>query len=170
MKTEVVLIFDIGKTNKKNLLFDRELNIIHEEETIFKEIPDDDGHIGDDIESLETWMLEACVEYLNDERYMVCGINFTTYGATLMYLNDLNRRFTPVYNYLKPMPEGVIEPLYEAFGGEAEFCRRTGSPALGMLNSGFQALWLKQKKPAIFSQVKTILHFPQYLSHLLTGE
>jgi sugar (pentulose or hexulose) kinase len=39
-----------------------------------------------------------------------------------------------------------------------------------MLNSGFQALWLKQKKPDLFGKVHTILHFPQYLSHLLTGQ
>ena len=59
MKTELVLIFDIGKTNKKTLLFDRELKIIHEEETVFEEIPDDDDFKGDDIERLEQWMLEA---------------------------------------------------------------------------------------------------------------
>ena len=50
MKKEVVLIFDIGKTNKKILLFDSELKIIHEEETIFEEIPDDDDFEGDDID------------------------------------------------------------------------------------------------------------------------
>jgi len=169
MKTEVVLIFDIGKTNKKILLFDSQLKILHEEETIFEEIPDDDGFKGDDIEKLETWMLDACAKYLNDECYILRGINFTTYGATLMYLDDQGERLTPVYNYLKPMPEGVVEPLYKAFGSEVEFCRKTASPALGMLNSGFQALWLKEVKPEIFSQVKTILHFPQYLSYLLTG-
>ena len=64
MKKEVVLIFDIGKTNKKILLFDRELKILHEEETIFPEIPDDDGFDGDDIEKLETWMLDACRKFL----------------------------------------------------------------------------------------------------------
>ena len=167
---EVVLIFDIGKTNKKILVFDKSLAILHEEETIFEEIPDDDGFDGDDIERLEKWMLDACAKYLADERYDVRGINFTTYGATLMYLDGKGKRLTPVYNYLKPMPEGVVEPLYEANGGEAEFCRNTASPALGMLNSGFQALWLKEKKSEIFKQVKSILHFPQYLSHLLTGE
>jgi len=170
MKHEAVLIFDIGKTNKKILLFDRQLNIIHEEETIFEEIPDDDGFNGDDIERLENWMLEACAKYLNDDRFVLRGINFTTYGATLMYLDGQGKRLTPIYNYLKPMPDGVVEPLYEAYGGEAEFCRNTASPALGMLNSGFQALWLKEKKPEIFNQVKNILHFPQYLSHLLTGK
>ena len=126
------MIFDIGKTNKKILVFDKSLGILHEEETIFEEIPDDDGFEGDDIERLEKWMLEACNKYLQDERYSVRGINFTTYGATLMYLDEKGKRLTPVYNYLKPMPEGVVEALYEANGGEAEFCRRTASPALGM--------------------------------------
>ncbi len=170
MSKEVVLIFDVGKTNKKILLFDQSLNIIHEEETEFEEITDDDGFPGDDIERLEAWIKDACETFINDERYLVRGINFTTYGATLMYLDEDGKRLTPVYNYLKPMPKGIVEPLYKAHGGEEEFCRNTASPALGMLNSGFQALWLKEKKPEIFGRVFTILHLPQYLSYLLTGK
>ncbi|MEN8156650.1 MAG: FGGY family carbohydrate kinase [Bacteroidota bacterium] len=170
MSKDVVLIFDIGKTNKKILLFDRSLSILHEEEAIFEEITDDDGFACDDIERLEQWMLEGCRRFLEDENYDVRGINFATYGATLMYLNEQGKRLTPVYNYLKPMPEGVTESLYKHHGGEAEFCRNTASPALGMLNSGFQALWLKEKKPEIFNKTKTVLHFPQYLSHMLTGK
>jgi sugar (pentulose or hexulose) kinase len=38
-----------------------------------------------------------------------------------------------------------------------------------MLNSGLQAAWLKKFKPEIFKKVKSILHFPQYVSFLLTG-
>jgi sugar (pentulose or hexulose) kinase len=169
MSKKVVLIFDIGKTNKKILLFDRNLNIHHEEETVFEEIADDDGFEGDDIAKLEGWILESCDRFLNDDRYEIMGINFATYGATLMYLDASGKRITPVYNYLKPMPEGIVDKVYERYGGKEEFCRRTASPALGMLNSGFQALWLKEKKPDLFGKVKTILHFPQYLSHLLTG-
>ena len=170
MGREVVLIFDIGKTNKKILLFNRNLEIVHEEETRFEEIPDDDGFMGDDIERLEGWILDACRKFVQDEAHDVRGINFTTYGATLVYLDSEGKRLTPVYNYLKPMPEGVVGPLYEANGGEEEFCRRTASPAMGMLNSGLQALWLKTKKPDIYDRVANILHFPQYLSCLLTGK
>jgi sugar (pentulose or hexulose) kinase len=39
-----------------------------------------------------------------------------------------------------------------------------------MLNSGIQALWLKSAKPAIYAKVKHILHFPQYLSYIITGK
>lgn len=168
MAKEVVLIFDIGKTNKKILIFDTALHILHEEEILFEEIPDEDGFLGDDVVKLEQWMLAACNKFLEDEGFIVRGINFTTYGATLMYLDGKGERLTPVYNYLKPMPEGIVDVLYKAQGGEAEFCRNTASPPLGMLNSGFQALWLKTTKPDLFSRVETILHFPQYLSFLLT--
>ena len=41
--TEVILIFDIGKTNKKLLLFDRELRIVSEADDKFDEITDDDA-------------------------------------------------------------------------------------------------------------------------------
>jgi sugar (pentulose or hexulose) kinase len=169
MMTEVVLVFDIGKTNKKILLFNKSGAILHEQETIFEEIPDDDGFKGDDIKRIESWMLGACKKFMDDEQYDVKGINFTTYGATLMYVDDQGYPVTPLYNYLKTIPKLIVEPLYDANGGEAEFCRKTASPALGMLNSGFQALWLKEMKPETFKKVKTILHFPQYLSHLLTG-
>jgi sugar (pentulose or hexulose) kinase len=33
-----------------------------------------------------------------------------------------------------------------------------------------QALWLKTERPETFAEVKHILHFPQYLSYLLTGK
>ena len=129
MKKDVVLIYDIGKTNKKILLFDDRLQVLHEEETVFAEIPDEDGFKGDDAENLEAWILESCRKFLEDPGYNVRGINFTTYGATLMYLDADGNRLTPIYNYLKPMPEGIVEPVYEKYGGRDEFCRQTASPA-----------------------------------------
>ncbi|MFC2115952.1 FGGY-family carbohydrate kinase [Bacteroidota bacterium] len=170
MKTEIILVFDIGKTNKKILLFNRELKIIHEEEQKFEEISDDDGFACDDISKIEEWILETCGKLLIDESYRLIGINFTTYGATIMYIDEKGRRLTPVYNYLKPMPEGIVESLYMKNGGIEEFCRKTASPALGMLNSGLQCLWLKTQKKKVFKKVRYIMHFPQYLSSILTGE
>jgi hypothetical protein len=39
-----------------------------------------------------------------------------------------------------------------------------------MLNSGLQPLWLKASKPELFARIKHILHFPQYLSYIITGK
>ena len=88
----------------------------------------------------------------------------------LFILIPMEKRITPVYNYLKPIDDNIPERLYRRYGGQDEFCRRTASPALGMLNSGIQILWLKTAKPEVFSKVRYILHFPQYISYLITGK
>lgn len=170
MKEPVIAIFDIGKTNKKLLLFNQELKVVSEHEEKFAEVKDDDGFECDDIEHIERWIRDSLSELANSERYELKAVNFTTYGATLAYLDENGKRLTPIYNYLKPMEERIAENLYKRHGGRDEFCRRTASPALGMLNSGLQPLWLKTEKPELFYRVRHILHFPQYLSYTLTGK
>jgi len=170
MKNDAVLIFDIGKTNKKIMIFDLSLKVLHQEEEIFPEISDDDGFACDDIVKVEAWISDAVERYSESSEYKIKAINFATYGASLMYLDKHGKRLTPVYNYLKEIPESISEDVYQRYGGKAEFCRRSASPALSMLNSGFQIRWLKQLKPEIFAKVEHILHFPQYLSYLLTGK
>ena len=39
----VIAVFDIGKTNKKIMLFDENVNVVFQEEQKFEEIVDDDG-------------------------------------------------------------------------------------------------------------------------------
>jgi sugar (pentulose or hexulose) kinase len=170
MHKEVIAIFDIGKTNKKFLLFDADLKIVHEDEQKFEEITDDEGFGCDDIERIEKWMKECVSEVIRQKKFIVKALNFTTYGASLMYLDNYGRRLTPVYNYLKPMPEDVLKGFYDTYGGVDEFSRKTASPALGMLNSGLQALWMKRKKPDIFAKISVVLHFPQYISYCFTGK
>ena len=170
MKKEIILIFDIGKTNKKVLLFDRELRVVHEEESIFDEITDDEGFPCENAELLESWIFSTLHKYLASEKHLVKGINFTTYGATLVYLDKEGKRMTPIYNYLKPFPDKVLEGFYDRYGGVEEFSRQTASPALGMLNSGLQLLWLKRTKPEVFRRVHQVLHLPQYLASLVHGQ
>lgn len=170
MKEKVIVIFDIGKTNKKIILFNNNLDLVEEEEEKFTEIQDDDGFPCDPIELIEQWIVDTMERLISSDKYEILAVNFTTYGATLAYLNDTGRRIAPVYNYLKPLSEDIPEKLYRRYGGQDEFSRRTASPALGMLNSGIQILWLKKAKPVIYEKVKYIVHLPQYISYLLAGK
>jgi sugar (pentulose or hexulose) kinase len=167
---EVLLIFDIGKTNKKILLFNREFEVVHKEEITFQEVSDEDGFPCDDIHRIERWILDSIETYIASDEYQVKGINFSTYGATLAFLDEEGMRLSPIYNYLKPFPEQLLEAFYKSYGGREEFCRCTASPELGMLNSGLQMLWFKRSKADIFREVKHILHFPQYLAGLVHGQ
>jgi sugar (pentulose or hexulose) kinase len=170
MKETVTAIYDIGKTNKKIILFNEDFKIVSEAEEKFAEVQDDDGFECDDIELIEQWIKKSLIELIHSDKYELKAVNFTTYGATLAYLDDEGERVTPIYNYLKPLDDKIAESLYKRHGGRDEFSRRTASPALGMLNSGLQPLWLKMAKPEVFSRVRHILHFPQYLSYLITGK
>ena len=169
-KMKVTAVFDIGKTNKKILLFDQNFNIVSQNETHFDEVLDDDGFRCDDIERLEEWILETMNELTSSDEYDVTAVNFATYGATVVYLDKNGKRLTPLYNYEKPLNNPVDEDIYTRYGGKTEFCRKTASPALGSLNSGFQILDLKRSKQEVWEKVKHIIHFPQYLSYLLTGK
>ena len=168
MKETVIAIYDIGKTNKKIILFNQDFKIINEVEEKFAETIDDDGFECVDIEHIEMWIKESLNGLVHSEKFDLKAVNFTTYGATLVYLDENGNRLTPVYNYLKPIDEKIPESLYKRHGGRDEFCRRTASPALGMLNSGIQPLWLRTEKPEVFSRIKYILHFPQYISYIIT--
>ena len=89
MKQEVILVFDIGKTNKKALLFNRGLQVIEEEEWVFEEVTDEDGFPCDDADRLESWLDRTLSEYLAHPEYALKGVNFSTYGATLVMLPEL---------------------------------------------------------------------------------
>ncbi|GAO29430.1 FGGY-family carbohydrate kinase [Geofilum rubicundum] len=166
---KVVAIFDIGKTNKKVLLINKSLKVVYETEEKFSTTVDEDGVECDDIERIESWMFSFLENLVCNKHYELAGVNFSTYGATLVWLDGEGKRLTPVYNYLKPIDAQFQQALFDQNGGEVEFCRNTASPALGMmLNSGVQISWMQSERPDVFSKARHILHFPQYLSSLLT--
>jgi sugar (pentulose or hexulose) kinase len=101
--------------------------------------------------------------------FEIKAINFCSYGASFVYLNDDGKACAPLYNYLKEYPENLKKQFYDTYGGEEEFSFRTASPVLGSLNSGMQLYRIKYEKPDLFKKIKYALHLPQYLSYLITS-
>lgn len=167
---KVIVVVDIGKTNKKVFLFDENFNVVFQNTIQFDEILDDDGFPCDDIESIENWVKNQILEIQSGEEFKIKAINFTTHGASLIYLNKEGKRITSLYNYLKKLDLEDYQSLYKSHGGMEEFSRKTASPVYGMLNTGLQMLWIKKYKPEIWTQVAAILHYPQYLSYLFTNK
>ena len=166
---KVTAIFDIGKTNKKFFLFDEDYQQVYKAYRRFEGVEDEDGYPSDNLKAIQNWMKELFDEILASKKYKVRAINFSTYGASLVHLGKEGKPLTPFYNYTKPMPPEIMRDFYGKYGDQAIIAMETGSPASGMLNSGFQLYWLKYSKPEIFNQIRYSLHFPQYLSYLFTG-
>jgi sugar (pentulose or hexulose) kinase len=162
------LIFDIGKTNKKALVFDKDFQVIDEQQTVFEEIGDIDGEPTDDVSKIESWMFKILRGY---EKLNISKINFATYGATLALLDAKGKLLTTPFNYLKKIDPNIKQEFLDKNGGSLAFCTATAGPNLdSLLNSGFQLYWLKKTRPEFFKQIHTALHLPQYFSYLLTGK
>ncbi|MEO9070223.1 MAG: FGGY family carbohydrate kinase [Ginsengibacter sp.] len=165
----VIAIFDVGKTNKKLFLFDGNYKIVFERTVVFPETTDEDGFPCENLESLKIFVLNSFKEIINLKEFKIKAMNFTSYGASFVYLNEQLQAFAPLYNYLKPYPELLQKQFYDTYGGEDEFAFRTASPVLGSLNSGMQLYRIKYQKPELFKEIKYALHLPQYLSFLISG-
>jgi sugar (pentulose or hexulose) kinase len=165
----VIAIFDVGKTNKKLFLFDENYKIVYEKSARFIETEDEDGFPCENIESLRLSVFDSLTEIFRLKQFDIKAVNFSTYGASLVYIGEDGSPVCPLYNYLKPFPEQLSHEFYLKYGGEEQFSITTASPVLGSLNSGLQLYRLKKEQPAVFAKVKYALHLPQYMSFLLSG-
>lgn len=165
-----IAIFDVGKTNKKLLLFDEQYQLVFERIARFNETEDEDGFPCENLDSLRSAVGDSLQEAINDQRFTVTAVNFSAYGASFVYLDDKGRETAPLYNYLKPYPPHLLQQFYNTYGGEETVARQTASPVLGNLNSGMQLYHIRHSNPALFSRIHTALHLPQYLSWLLSGD
>ncbi|GAO43100.1 FGGY-family carbohydrate kinase [Flavihumibacter petaseus] len=166
----VVAVFDIGKTNKKLLVFNEDYEPVLEESSQFAETADEDGFSCDDIAAIGNWVKESMRRLIHSSAFRLKAVNFSTYGASLVHVDQQGKRVTPLYNYLKDYPAELLEQFLATYGGAEQIGTSTATPFTGHLNTGLQLYWLKHRRPELFAQISRTLHFPQYLSYLLTGE
>ncbi len=170
MRIPVIAIFDVGKTNKKLFLFDEHYQIVYEKSARFLETNDEDGEPCENLDSLRLSVFESLNEVLKIDKYEIKAINFSTYGASFVYLDDTGKPIAPLYNYLKKYPQNLEYQFYSTYGGKEKIALETASPASGSLNSGLQLYRLKYEQPAVFDKIKYALHLPQYMSFLISGK
>lgn len=169
LKQRVTLVFDIGKTTKKALLFDEQFHVLEEITESFSQTTDRDGFPCEDLEQVSAWLTEILQRFSASAQFEITHINFSAYGASLVAIDENKKSIPPFYNYLKPCPQDIKEKFFKKYGTD-RLLQETASPWLGFLNSGIQAYWLKHQHPLDFARVKTFLHLPQYFSFMVTGQ
>jgi sugar (pentulose or hexulose) kinase len=165
----VIVVFDVGKTNKKIFLFDENYKIVFERSARFIETYDEDGDPCENLESLRLSIFDSLREVLKRKEFQIKAINFSTYGASFVYIDEYGKPLAPLYNYLKAYPEDLKKEFYATYGGEQTISAATASPVLDSLNSGMQLYRIKKEKPQLYKQIRYALHLPQYLSYLVSG-
>ncbi len=168
IKTPVIAIFDVGKTNKKLFLFNEQYQIVFEKTVVLDEIKDEDEYPCENLESLCSFIYDSFREVLTKDEFDIRAINFSAYGASFVYVGENGKPIARLYNYLKPYPEYLLQQFYNTYGGEENFAYQTASPVLGNLNSGMQLYRIKYEKPGLFQKIKYAFHLPQFLSYLIS--
>ncbi|MBX6379994.1 MAG: hypothetical protein IRZ01_04855 [Thermoflavifilum aggregans] len=168
-KIPCIAVFDIGRTNKKFLLFNTRYQPVFQASEAIPDIEDEDGEPCEDIHAITRWMKDVWqqAEQLQDVR--ILALNFSAHGAGLVHLDEAGKIVGHLYSYIKPFPDRLRQQFFDTYGPEAELCLSTASPYLGMLNSGLQLYWLKYARPELFHRIACSLHLPQYCAYVFTG-
>ncbi|MEM1269573.1 MAG: carbohydrate kinase, partial [Bacteroidota bacterium] len=161
------VVFDVGKTNKKTLVFDGAFEVVEERSVELPRAEDEDGHPCDDLALLDEWLREEKRRVLARPEFDIVAMNASGYGASFVHLGVGGEPVLPLYDYLKPLPADIEHAFLETHGPKEHIAVRTASPWMGMLNSGLQLYWLGTAHLDRFSEVSVSLHLPQYLAYRL---
>jgi sugar (pentulose or hexulose) kinase len=169
LKKDVIVIFDIGEVVKRYLIYDSNLDLLYQDNIQFSPIEDNDGDTADDLSAIVSWIKIIVQQIISYQQYHLVGINFSTYGASLVHLDYEYQRVAPFYSYNKYFPLSLFNDFEQKHNSDRLLAIETGSPGVGMINSGFQLYWLKYHKPTLYCKIYYSLHLPQYLSFIFTG-
>lgn len=166
MKPPAVAVLDVGKTNKKVSLYDRELNVLAKERTTI-ESKDLNGLEVEDTGALLTWFRSALKKLAADAD--VRAIAITTHGATLALLDESGKLAHPVISYSAAKGAEIQEQFYETFGDRAMLHQSTCTPDLGFANMAKVLFYVKTRLPEVWSRCRHALFYTSYLGYELTG-
>ena len=78
------------------LLFDNSFQVVYQKEEKFPCVKEEDGFECDDIDLITTWISDSIAEIVSNKEFDLCAVNFSTYGASLMFLDEAGKQLTPV--------------------------------------------------------------------------
>ncbi len=166
MKPFVVAVLDVGKTNKKVSVYDRQFQVLAEERTTIEQ-RDLDGLEVEDTDALLTWFRGALKKLAAD--FEIRAIAITTHGATFVLLDEKGALAFPVISYSAAKGAEVQEEFYATFGDRATLHRATCTPDVGFANMAKIFYYVKSRLPEVWSRCRHALFYGPYLGYELTG-
>ncbi|MCX8170431.1 MAG: FGGY family carbohydrate kinase [Candidatus Bathyarchaeota archaeon] len=163
---KVIAAFDIGKSNKKFIVFSDDLKPIYSESTRIDEVKSG-GILCDDAESIVSWMKDRLSHAAR--KWRIKAMSVATFGATIANLSKGALRL-PVISYNQEIDKSIREKFYGEFGSPLELYLSTGTPPYGqLLNAGIQIYWIRECFKEAFNEIDEVLFLPQYLTYMLSG-
>lgn len=159
-----IAVIDIGKTNAKVVLVDAKTGAEIAVRKTANSVLQGPPYPHFDVEALWRFLLASLKDFAAGPGFDALSI--TTHGASAALLDAEGHLAMPVLDYEHLYPDEIVE-AYKRLRPDFS---QTFSPCLtGGLNLGAQLHYQKTAFPELFGKVATILTYPQYWAHRLTG-
>ncbi len=160
-----VAVIDLGKTNSKVALVDtvnaNEVQVIKQQASVRT----DSLYPSLDHQAIEAFIVDAL--HALSTLHSIDAITVTSHGATAALIDKSGELVLPVVDY----EFTDIDELRAEYENVRPAFAESGSPSLpGGLNIGAQLYWQQRNYASLFKQVDSILTWPQFWVHTLTGE
>jgi sugar (pentulose or hexulose) kinase len=161
-----IAVFDIGKTNKKLVIYDSNLRIVNIEKTKIEEYTDDNINC-DDILGIKNWMLELLKK--SSTEYNIEVISISAHGATFVCIDENGDLAIPELSYTTDPGEEFHKKFFKEMGSRESLQEETCTPDFNVLLNVAKGIKYAQNIfKDRFTNVKHILNLPQYYSYQLT--
>ena len=161
-------VLDIGKTNKRLLVYDPALRIVESTYASFPEVAGDGEVRLENTGAIREWMLESLARFA--PRYPLRALSVSTHGAAFACLDEAGEPAVPVVSYTTEPGEAFHRDFYARMGDADRLQERTFAPRLSCLLNIAQGIdFVQHRWPEAFRRTKALLGFPQYFGCLLTG-
>ena len=163
-----IAVLDVGKTNKKLVIYNDKLKQIDSIYSSFPTIKYNDLDI-EDIEGIDSWFIEGLK--IMGSKYPIKVISITTHGATGVCIDKKGNPSVPVVAYTNEVDDSFHDGFYNLAGSRDELQVKTATAEVKpLINYAKLLYFLKKRFPEDFKKTDKILFYPQYFSYKLTGK
>jgi len=164
---KALAVFDVGKTNKKLLIYDSDLTLLDSTYEQFDAVESGDLLVESTDEAF-AW-LQGALSKAAAEHDIGC-ISVAAHGAACACLDASGGLILPVLSYTFDPGDEFHREFYREFTDPKTLQRQTSTPDMPGLGSMAKTLYfIKTRYPEKFDDIRTILPLPQYYGFLMTG-
>ncbi len=163
-----IAVLDIGKTNKKIVIYNQELGLI---DSVYKEFPpvEQQGIPVEQTAAVADWLIENLGIFA--KKYPIQVISCTTHGAAGVCVNRRGEITVPVVDYTYEPGEAFHREFFEKTADPITLQQETATLELkGLINLSQQIYFLQKTFPKEFAQTDYFVPYPQYFGMVLTGK
>jgi sugar (pentulose or hexulose) kinase len=168
MADSCIAVLDVGKSNKKVVVYDDQLRPLEAVSKTF-DVQFDQGVLCEPVEETAAWFF-ASLKALSSE-HVIKAVSVSSHGAAFACLDEKGALALPVLSYIYDPGEKFHHQFHERFGSSDDLHKKMATPfmpGLGCIAKG--VYYLQEKHYEAFSRTETILNLPQYYGFLLTGQ